>query len=92
VDIHTETVAPPPPVHRVPAETEQHQVARLVARRCSRQDSAVGIALDQLREAVRATTGVMPVLLEAARAEATLGEMCQVMREELGDHREAASF
>jgi methylmalonyl-CoA mutase N-terminal domain/subunit len=35
---------------------------------------------------------MVPVILAAARAEATLGEICGVLKEEWGDYREPARF
>ena len=45
-------------------------------------------ALAQLRRAADSDDNLVPPLLEAARAEATLGEMCGVLREVFGEYRE----
>ncbi|MGQ9851567.1 MAG: methylmalonyl-CoA mutase family protein, partial [Aggregatilineaceae bacterium] len=64
------------------------QVARLAALRESRDAAAVERALDGLRRAAQGTENVMPHLLAAARAYATLGEIMDTLREVFGVYRE----
>ena len=52
------------------------------------QPAAVAAALDRLRSAARTTEPLMPILLDAVRAYATLGEMCDALREIWGEHVE----
>jgi methylmalonyl-CoA mutase N-terminal domain/subunit len=42
--------------------------------------------------AVRAGENTIPAMLDACRAEATLGEICDALRAEWGEHRENARF
>jgi methylmalonyl-CoA mutase N-terminal domain/subunit len=54
-----------------------------------RDAGAVEEALADLREgASRPEVNLMPPILEAVRRYATLGEICQVLREVFGEHRE----
>ncbi|MCZ7541356.1 MAG: methylmalonyl-CoA mutase family protein [Anaerolineae bacterium] len=64
------------------------QAARLAALRESRDAAAVERALDGLRRAAQGTENVMPHLLDAARAYATLGEIMDALREVFGVYRE----
>ena len=55
------------------------------ARACAR-------ALADAEDAARGSDNLMPPILEAARAYATLGEMCDALREVFGRVRGAAVF
>jgi len=44
--------------------------------------------LDLIREAARTGENVMPAMIEAARAYATVGEMTDALREIFGEYRE----
>jgi methylmalonyl-CoA mutase N-terminal domain/subunit len=48
----------------------------------------VDAALRQLREAATGSANLMPLILAAVRAYATIGEICQVLREIFGEHRD----
>jgi methylmalonyl-CoA mutase, N-terminal domain len=48
------------------------------------------VALDALRDAARGRDNTMPVLLEAVRAYATIGEMCDALRDVWGEYIEQA--
>jgi methylmalonyl-CoA mutase N-terminal domain/subunit len=52
----------------------------------------VQTALGDLVAAVRDGSNTVPPMLEAARREATLGEICNVLRAEWGEYREPARF
>jgi len=66
----------------------QLQVDRLERLRDERDQGRVGQALDRLRIACQGTENVMPPLMEAVRAYATLGEMIGVMKDVFGTYRE----
>ena len=42
--------------------------------------------------AAREDANMVPAMLEACRAEATLGEICDALRQEWGEYREPARF
>ena len=64
----------------------------LAQRRAARDDDAVQTALTRMVEAARGDANMVPAMLDAARAEATLGEICDALRAEWGVYREPARF
>ena len=68
------------------------QVARLARVRRDRDDSAVRGALRRLADEARGTANLMPVLVEAVTAYATLGEICGAMKDVFGEHKEPLAF
>ena len=66
----------------------QRQSVRLETLRRERDPGAVGQALDRLRLACQGTENTMPFLLDAVRADATLGEIVAVMRGVFGTYTE----
>ncbi|UCF60933.1 MAG: methylmalonyl-CoA mutase family protein [Anaerolineaceae bacterium] len=69
-------------------EGHRRQVERLEKLRQTRDNGAVGQALDRLRIACQGTENTMPHILEAVHAYATLGEIIDVMREVFGTYEE----
>jgi methylmalonyl-CoA mutase N-terminal domain/subunit len=67
-----------------------HQCQKLAALRARRSTARVTAALDGLRRAAAGTENIMPYLLEAVRAYATLGEICDALREVFGTYTETA--
>ncbi len=68
----------------------RHQEAKLAALRKRRDAMRVRKALDDLKRAAEGTENTMPRLLEAVRAYATLGEICDALREVFGTYQETA--
>ena len=66
----------------------QEQVSRLQAVRDRRDSDAVAATLDRLRDDAAAHRNVMPALVAAVQAYATVGEMAGVFREVYGEFRE----
>jgi len=66
----------------------QKQIERLRRVRARRDSSVAGAALNRLRSAARGSENLMPLLISAAEAYCTLGEMCGVLREVFGEFRE----
>ena len=62
------------------------QIKRLQSVRAGRDQGAVEASLRRLREASHQDVNLMDPILEAVRAYATLGEMCNVLREEWGEY------
>jgi len=77
---------------RVSHEVERDQVRELAERRAARDDTAVRSALAAVLAAARGGGSMIPPMLDAVRAEATLGEICGVLREEWGTYTEPARF
>ncbi len=66
----------------------ERQMARLEQTRRERDNERVGAALQALREAALGTDNLMPTILEAVRAYATLGEVIAVLRDVFGSYQE----
>jgi methylmalonyl-CoA mutase N-terminal domain/subunit len=64
------------------------QLSRLSAVKARRSQAAVDRALDRLKHAAMGTENTMPPLLEAVRAYATIGEMCDALRLVWGEYEE----
>ncbi|MEJ7744894.1 MAG: methylmalonyl-CoA mutase family protein [Nocardioidaceae bacterium] len=92
VNCHTSTVSGELEIMRVSHEVEVEQVRELEERRRDRDDAAVTSALERLLAQSRTKANLIPVLLDAVRAEATLGEICNALRSEWGEYREPARF
>jgi methylmalonyl-CoA mutase N-terminal domain/subunit len=90
VNCHTHTVAEPLEILRISPEVEREQVSVLGRRRAERDQAAVAGALATLAAAARTEENLVPPMLDAARAEATLGEICDVLRAEWGAYTEPA--
>jgi methylmalonyl-CoA mutase, N-terminal domain len=83
----------PPPRIVMPAyaQLESQQRSRLAALRSRRDGPAVAAALAAVQTAAAAGVNLMPPLIDAARAMATLGEISDVLRAEWGVFRGVAS-
>jgi methylmalonyl-CoA mutase N-terminal domain/subunit len=92
VNCHTRTVEKPLEILRVSHEVEVEQKRLLGARRAERDESVVDAALQRLVAAARTDENMIPAMLDAARVEATLGEICDALRAEWGEYREPARF
>ncbi len=79
---------PPVPVMKVDPALEEIQVSRLRALRAGRDGTAVRQALSALRDGARGTENLMPLVLSAVKARATLGEVADALREVFGEYRE----
>ena len=70
----------------------ERQVSGVRALREERDAARVSAALDGVRRAAEGSDNLMPLLLEAARADATLGEMCDALRDVWGEYQETAAL
>ena len=77
---------------RVSHEVELAQRALVIERRAARDQGAVDAALARMVAAAEADENTVPAMLDAARAEATLGEICNAFKPMWGEYREAARF
>jgi methylmalonyl-CoA mutase N-terminal domain/subunit len=82
-----ETAPSPPPLFRINAEGAERQVARLAALRVERDGGAVTRSLSALREAAHGEDNLLPPILAAVQAYATVGEICGVLQEAFGTYR-----
>jgi methylmalonyl-CoA mutase N-terminal domain/subunit len=75
------------PIQELSAETEGRRVAEVRRYREGRDDARLKAALRTLEEAAASDQNLFPVVLDAFRAEATLGEVCGVLRQVWGEYR-----
>ena len=92
VNCHTESVSHELEILRVSHEVEREQVRALGERKAARDEAAVAEALGRMLDVSRTDGNMIPAMLDAARAEATLGEICNALRDEWGVYREPARF
>jgi methylmalonyl-CoA mutase, N-terminal domain len=82
----------PLPTLYIDETTAEEQTARVNALRASRDGEKLRRALEDLKDAARGKDNVMDPILEASRAYATLGEMCDALREVFGEYEEPPVF
>ena len=75
------------PLQRIDDSVERDQVARLQKFRAERNVEAVHQRLDAIRRAAKGNENLMPHFLEAVDCGATLGEICNVLRDVFGVYR-----
>jgi methylmalonyl-CoA mutase, N-terminal domain len=92
VNCHTDSVGKDLEILRISRDVERDQVAALAARRVRRDETRVADALAEITAVVRSGGNLIEPLLEAARAEASLGEICGVLRHEWGGYTENVTF
>jgi methylmalonyl-CoA mutase N-terminal domain/subunit len=80
------------PILRIDPASEREQVARVKALRAGRDAAAAEAALARVREKAAGSTNLMPALIDAARADVTLGEICDALRAVWGVWRETPVF
>jgi methylmalonyl-CoA mutase, N-terminal domain len=92
VNVHTESLTHDLEILRVSHDVEVEQVKTLTQRRASRDDAEVRARLAALVDVARGEGNLVEPMLQAVRAEATLGEICGALREVWGSYREPARF
>jgi methylmalonyl-CoA mutase N-terminal domain/subunit len=92
VNCLTQTVGEPVEILRVSDEVERTQVRELATRRSARDQRAVDAALAAMVACARSGGNMIESILAAARAEATLGEICDALRAEWGAYTEVPAF
>ena len=92
VNCHTETVESPVEILRVSHEVERSQVRELAERRSGRDQAAVDASLAAMVQTARSGGNMIPPMIDAALAEATLGEICGTLKDEWGSYTEAPAF
>jgi len=74
---------------RVDPAVEEMQKQKVAGLREKRDNAAVKNALEKLGAACGSNDNVMPLILDAVRAYATLGEICNIMRGEFGEYKQS---
>jgi methylmalonyl-CoA mutase, N-terminal domain len=91
VNRYQDDAAPMPERFDVPAGLEPAQRERLERLRATRDPARVTASLDALASAARADADLMPPIVDAVRADASLGEICGALRAAFGEYRPAAA-
>ncbi len=78
------------PILQIDERAAQQQLAKVDRLRRTRNKVVVTRALDRLRKAAAGTGNTMPALLDAVRGYATVGEMCDALRDVWGEYQEQA--
>jgi methylmalonyl-CoA mutase N-terminal domain/subunit len=84
--------AKPQKLFSVDPKLADRQIERLARVKKERDAARVADALARLKAAAGGTDNLMPLILEAAEAYATVGEITGVLREVFGEFREPVSF
>ena len=92
VNVATGGLDAPLEISRVSHAVETEQVRELVDRKGKRDEALVRSRLDALVEVARGEANTIPAMLDAIRAEATLGEVCGVLRDLWGSYTEPPRF
>jgi methylmalonyl-CoA mutase N-terminal domain/subunit len=82
----------PFPILYIDERASEEQIANLRTLRATRDSERVRQGLAQLQQAARGRDNLMYPILDAARAYATLGEMCDALREVWGEYEEPPVF
>lgn len=75
------------PILEMDKEGEKRHLERLNRVRRERDNELLSVKLEALRQAAQRTDNLMPFILEAVAAYATLGEVCGVLRKVFGEYR-----
>jgi methylmalonyl-CoA mutase N-terminal domain/subunit len=82
----------PPEILKVDDGPEKAQLAKLASVKAERDGARVEKALSELRRAAKGSENILPFILEAVRAYATLGEVCNTLRAEWGEYAPVAGL
>jgi methylmalonyl-CoA mutase, N-terminal domain len=83
---------PPSGLLRIDMSVGERQVAKLRKLRSERNNQAFTSSLDKLKKAAGKDENLMPLILDAVRAQATLGEICDALREVFGEYIGSVSY
>ena len=79
-----------PPLFQIDPELERRQIERVRAVRAGRAHEACRLALAAVSDAARGGANLLPPIIEAVEARATVGEIANAMRSVFGEHQETA--
>ena len=77
---------PPKNLLRVDLGVMESQVAKLKQLKAERDDIAVDSAIGKLKKCAQGSDNLMPPIMEAVKSYATLGEICDTLREVFGEY------
>ena len=77
---------------RVDPKVGAMQIQKITKLKAKRDQNAVDEVLIKLKSAAESDTNLMPLILDAVKAYATLGEICDVLRDVFGEYQESVSI
>lgn len=80
------------PLLEISEEVEKHQKEQLKKLKADRDNKKVDTLLAELKDAAQNDRNLMPVLVECAKAYATVGEMVNTLKDVFGEYVEPAEF
>ena len=78
-----------PDLLKIDFSVQEEQLKRLQQVKQKRNNAAVQKSLVQLKKAVDSDINLLPAIMDAVKVYATLGEICDVLREKFGEYKEA---
>jgi methylmalonyl-CoA mutase N-terminal domain/subunit len=87
-DYYIEEEECPIKLFRIDPKVEEQHLARLRKVKRERDNAKAKQLLDTLHDEVEKDKNLMPTIIEAVKAYATLGEICDVLREVYGEYKE----
>ena len=88
VNIHADDQEPESEVLKISDEVRDQQSERLAKLRAERDSQAYHDAMSKLRSASKTDENLMPHIINAVKCHATVGEICDLFREEFGEYQE----
>jgi methylmalonyl-CoA mutase N-terminal domain/subunit len=82
----------PIPILKIDESVEKKQVRRIQQVKKKRDNKKVKTCLDDLRDTGRGKDNLMPVIIDAVKEYVTLGEICEALKEVLGEYKDPAYF
>ncbi|OGP76416.1 MAG: methylmalonyl-CoA mutase [Deltaproteobacteria bacterium RBG_19FT_COMBO_60_16] len=92
VNCYTKQEEIPIPLLKIDERVEKRQIERTREVRRKRSAKRVKSRIDALKDASLSNTNLMPLLLDAVKEYATLGEICDALRETMGTYTDPAMF
>lgn len=80
------------PILEIGKEAEEKQIKAIADLRDKRNDDAIKVVLDEVRQACKNKTNIMPPIIKAAKTYATLGEVVDAMKDIFGEWQESSIF
>ena len=77
-----------PKTLEIGVEVERKQIERLRRLKSERDNGKVGQTLDRVRTVARSSDNIMPVMIDAVKSYATVGEISDALRQVFGEYRE----
>jgi methylmalonyl-CoA mutase N-terminal domain/subunit len=90
VNKFTDETAPVTDVFRIDSDIERRQIERVRAVRAGRSEREWRAALDAVVAAARGNSNLVPPIVAAVEARATLGEIADAMRSVFGEHQDVS--